>query len=313
MTKPIRFGVQTPPQHTTWNDLLETWKLIDETGFDTAWTFDHFFPIFSDPKGPCFEGWVALASLAAQTRRVEVGTLVTGNTYRHPALLANMAATLDHASNGRLIFGIGAAWFELEHNAYGIPFYTVGERIRRLDEACEIIKQLWSQPQTTFAGRYYQITDAYCEPKPLRQPRPPIMIGGAGEKRMLRVIAKHADQWNTFGSPETFKHKIEVLKEHCQAIGRDVEEIEVSWLGAACVTESQERQAAIVQGLSRGMNIPLEDAEQRVLVGSTAEIIERVHEFIAAGVSHFILSLMPPFDHHTIRQFAEAVMPQFRN
>jgi F420-dependent oxidoreductase-like protein len=312
MAKPIRFGVQTPPQNTNWNELAEAWRLIDETGYDTAWTFDHFFPIFTDPSGPCFEGWTALAALAAQTKHVEIGTLVTGNTYRHPAVLANMAATVDHASGGRLILGIGAAWFELEHNAYGIAFQTVGERIRRLDEACEIIKLLWSQKQTTFEGRYYQIKDAYCEPKPLRRPRPPFMIGGSGEKLMLRVIAKHAEMWNTFGSPETFRHKIAVLREHCEAIGRNCDEIEVSWLGTTFVTDSKEQKEAIVQGVSKAMNLSIEDATQRVLVGSVAEISERIRQFIESGVTHFILSLVAPYSQQTIRQFAEQVIPQFR-
>lgn len=312
MAKPIRFGAQTPPQNTTWQELVATWKLIDAAGYDTAWTFDHFLPIFSDPSGPCFEGWIALAALAGETKRVEIGALVTGNTYRHPAVLANMGATLDHMSGGRLIMGMGAAWFELEHNAYGIPFYTVGERIRRLDEALEIIKLLWSQKQTSFDGRYYKIKDAYCEPKPVRQPRPPLMIGGAGEKLMLRVVAKHADQWNTFGSPEVFKYKIEILKEHCSAIGRNPDDIEISWSGAALVTNSKEQKEAVIGGVSRAMNTTLEETEQRMLIGSIAEISERIGQFIEAGVTHFILSMTPPYSHETISQFAEEVIPQFR-
>ena len=132
-----------------------------------------------------------------------------------------MGATLDHTSGGRLIMGIGAGWFELEHTAFDIPFYTTAERIRRLDEAAEIIKLLWTQRQTSFDGRYYKVKDAYCEPKPVQQPRPPLMIGGQGEKLMLKVIAKHADQWNTFGPPELFRHKIGVSSEHCRAVGRD--------------------------------------------------------------------------------------------
>ncbi|MBI3652510.1 MAG: LLM class F420-dependent oxidoreductase [Acidobacteria bacterium] len=312
MTKALRFGVQTPPQNTSWQELLDTWKLIEEAGYDTAWTFDHFFPIFADPSGSCFEGWTILTALAAATGRIEVGALVTGNTYRHPAVLANMGATLDHTCGGRLIMGIGAAWFELEHNAYGIPFHTVGERIRRLDEACEIIKRLWSQPQTTFAGRYYKITDAYCEPKPLRQPRPPLMIGGAGEKLMLRVVAKHADQWNTFGSPEVFKHKIALLQEHCQAINRNADEIEVSWSGTVHLTASQEEKEAVISGVSTAMHLSMEEAAQRVMVGAVAEVSERLQQYVEAGVTHFILSMMPPFHRPTIQQFAEQVMPQFR-
>ncbi len=312
MTKPIRFGVQTPPQNVTWKELLGTWKLIDELGYDTAWTFDHFFPIFTDPSGPCFEGWMTLAALAAETQRVELGTLVTGNTYRNPAVLAKMGATLDHTSQGRLIMGVGAAWFELEHHAYGIPFYTVGERIRRLDEACQIIKSLWTQNQTTFAGNYYQITDAYCEPKPLRQPHPPLMIGGQGEKVMLKVIAKHADQWNTFGTPELFRHKGEVLKGHCEAVGRNFDEIEISWAGTTLVTESKEEREVVVGLMQRLWGGPTEEVEKRLLVGSVQEVCDRINQFIEVGVSHFIMSLLPPFNHDHLRRFAEEVIPKFR-
>src|SRR5438105_561040 len=164
MRKKIRFGVQVTPQNATWQEISDTWKLVDSLDYDTAWVFDHFFAILSDPAGPCFEGWVSLAALAAQTSRVQAGVLVTGNTYRHPAVLAKMGATLDHASGGRLIMGIGGAWFEQEHNSYGIPFFTTAGRIRRLDEAAEIIKRLWSETQVTFEGRYYQLKDAFCEP-----------------------------------------------------------------------------------------------------------------------------------------------------
>lgn len=312
MAKPIRFGVQTPPQNVTWQELVEVWKFIDEAGYDTAWTFDHFLPIFTEPSGSCFEGWIALAALAAETKRVEIGTLVTGNTYRHPAVLANMGATLDHTSGGRLIMGLGAAWFELEHKAYGIPFYTVGERIRRLDEACEIIKLLWSQKQTTFTGRYYHLEDAYCEPKPLRQARPPLMIGGAGEKLMLRVIAKHADQWNTFGSPELFKHKTEILAKHCEAIGRKLTDIEVSWTGMTMITESKGQKERMLQLASKALGGTIEETAQRVLIGTAPEISQRLQQFIEVGVTHFILSLMPPFHQDTLGQFAAEVIPQFR-
>ena len=313
MTKQIRFGVQTPPQNTTWPELRDTWKLIDALGYDTAWVFDHFFAILSDPSGPCFEGWVSLAALAAQTSRVQAGVLVTGNTYRHPAVLAKMAATLDHASGGRLIMGLGGAWFEQEHDAYGIPFYTTAERIRRLDEAAEIIKRLWSEKQVTFDGRYYQLKDAYCEPKPLQQPHPPIMIGGSGEKLMLRVVAKHADQWNTFGSPEVFRHKIDVLGEHCAAAGRDIEAIEVSWAGAALVTDSREEKDELLRRWAAMFGVTPEQYALGALVGSPSEVRDRIQQFVEVGVTHFIGIANSPFNHASIRRFAEEVIPAFRS
>lgn len=226
----LRFGIQTPPQLTSWESLKRIWQLGEVLGFHTAWVFDHFFPIFADPGGPCLEAWTTLSALAAHTQRMQVGVLVTGNTYRHPALLANMAVSVDHVSGGRLILGLGAAWFEQEHRAYGIPFPPRGERIRRLDESLALLKLLWTEERVTFKGRYYELRDAYCEPKPLQRPHPPIMVGGGGERMTLRVVARHADQWNTFGSPETFKKKIALLEEHCREIGRDPDTIEKSVL-----------------------------------------------------------------------------------
>lgn len=312
MTKRIRFGVQTPPQNTTWQELRDTWKLIDSLDYDTAWVFDHFFAILSDPSGPCFEGWTSLAALAVETSRVEAGVLVTGNTYRHPAVLAKMAATLDHLSGGRLIMGIGAAWFELEHAAHGIPFDTTAGRIRRLDEAAEIIKRLWSEKQVTFEGRYYQLKDAWCEPKPLRQPSPPIMMGGSGEKLMLRVVARHADQWNTFGSPDVFRHKIEVLREHCAAVGRNFDEIEISWAGAMLVTDSGEEKDELLRRWAAVFGVTPEQYALGALVGSASEVRDSISRFIDVGVTHFIGIANPPFKQDSVRKFAEEVIPAFR-
>ena len=312
MIKKIRFGVQTPPQNTTWQELHDTWKLIDSLGYDTAWVFDHFFAILSDPSGPCFEGWTSLAALAVASSKVQTGVLVTGNTYRYPAVLAKMGATLDHLSGGRLIMGIGAAWFELEHNAYGIPFYTTAERIHRLGEAAEIIRRLWSERQVTFDGRYYQLKDAYCVPKPLQQPRPPIMMGGSGEKLMLRVIAKHADQWNTFGSPEVFRHKIEVVRKHCEAVGRNFDEIEVSWAGPVLVTDSREEKDELLRRWSAVFGVTPEQYALGALVGSAPEVRDHISQFIDAGVTHFIGIANPPFNDDSIRKFAEEVIPEFR-
>jgi F420-dependent oxidoreductase-like protein len=312
MAKPIRFGVQTPPQNTTFAEMRDTWKLIDQLGYDTAWTFDHFFPILSDPSGPCFEGWVSLTALMAATSRVKAGILVTGNTYRNPAVLASMGKTLDHASDGRLIMGIGAGWFEQEHTAYDVPFYTVGERIRRLDEACEIIKRLWTEKQVTFDGRYYHVRDAYCEPKPVQKPHPPIMIGGGGEKLTLRVVAKHADIWNTFGPPQVFRDKLSVLRAHCKAVVRNIDEIEVSWAGSAAITQSREQKEAVVQAISKAFGRSPEDVEPGLLIGPAEEIRDRIAKLIEAGVTHFILIASAPFNHDMLRQFAEDVIPHFK-
>lgn len=210
--------------------MLAVWKAADEIDvFESGWTFDHFYPIFADPTGPCLEGWVTLTALAQATTRLRVGVLVTGIHYRHPAVLANMASALDIVSDGRLELGIGAGWNEEESGAYGIELGTVKERFDRFEEACQVLRGLLSQDTTTFDGTFYQLKDARNEPKGPQQPHPPICIGGSGEKRTLRITARYADHWNFVGgTPEEFARKREVLAGHCADIGRDPAEIMVS-------------------------------------------------------------------------------------
>ena len=177
----LRFGIKTAPQYTTYDDILRVWQEADAIPiFEHAWVFDHFVPLGANPAGPCLEGWTLLAALAARTDRLRVGVMVTGNTYRHPAVLANMGATVDALSHGRLDFGIGAGWHEHEHAMYGIPLFAPGERIRRLGEACDVITRLWTEPVATYDGRYYRLAAATCEPKPVQKPHPPFVIGGSG-------------------------------------------------------------------------------------------------------------------------------------
>jgi F420-dependent oxidoreductase-like protein len=277
---PIRFGIQTPQQHGSWRDMLSLWQEVDALGFDSAWVFDHFLPIFSDPTGPCLEGWTALAALAMATKKVRMGVMVTGNTYRHPTVLTKMATTVDIISGGRLILGIGAGWFELEHRAYGMPFPRIGERLTRLDESLQVIKRLWTEERVAFTGRYYQLDEAVFNPKPLQQPHPPILIGAGGEQVALGIVARHANIWNGFGSPDEFRHKIARLTEHCQQIGRDPASIEKS---------------VLLTGL-----FPLSEARQRI------------EEYIAVGVTHLIFSVSFSLDHPSLQQFAREFMPVFR-
>ncbi|BBY96594.1 LLM class F420-dependent oxidoreductase [Mycolicibacterium fallax] len=226
----MRFAFKTSPQNTTWADMLAVWQAADEIDvFESGWTFDHFYPIFSDPTGPCLEGWVTLTALAQATRRLRVGVMVTGVHYRHPAVLANMASALDIISGGRLELGIGAGWNEEESGAYGIELGSIRERFDRFEEACQVLTGLLSQESTTFHGRYYQLTDARNEPKGPQQPHPPICIGGSGEKRTLPLTARYADHWNFVGgTPAEFAHKRDVLAARCADIGRDPAEITLS-------------------------------------------------------------------------------------
>jgi F420-dependent oxidoreductase-like protein len=226
----VRFAFKTAPQNTTWADMLAVWQAADDIDvFESGWTFDHFYPIFSDSTGPCLEGWTTLTALAQATRRVRLGTLVTGIHYRHPAVLANMASTVDIISGGRLEIGIGAGWNEEESGAYGIKLGTPGQRSDRFEEACEVLVSLLTRETTTFKGEHYQLVEARNEPKGVQRPHPPICIGGSGEQRTLRTAARFAQHWNFVGGPPAeFARKRDVLHAHCEDIGRDPGEILLS-------------------------------------------------------------------------------------
>jgi len=282
----LRFGVQTHPQHTRWADLLPVWEDADTLGLDTAFVFDHFMPIRSETSGPCLEGWTLLSALLARTRRIHGGVLVTGNTYRHPAVLAKMAATVDQVSDGRLILGMGAGWFELEHTAYGIPFYTPGGRARRLVEAVEVVNRLFTEPRATWTGKYYQLKDAPFEPKSVQRPRPPLLIGGMGPKVVQPLAARHADVWHFF-APED-------VEETRRTIGR---------------FDDLVRQAGREPGaVEKAVSLRTPDLAGK----DTKEVVTRVRALAEVGVGHFILSLAAPFDRPLLRRFAKEIVPAAR-
>jgi F420-dependent oxidoreductase-like protein len=276
----LSFGIKTAPMHTTYEGIRKVWKDADSIPvFEHAWLFDHFAPIRGSLDGPCLEAWTLLSALAAETKRLRIGVMVTGNTHRHPAVLANMAATVDIISNGRLDFGIGAGWNEYEHGSYNIPLYKTGERIRRLDESCQMIKLLFTQHLTDFDGRYYTLKEARCEPKPLQKPHPPFVIGGKGEKLMLRVVAKHADIWNAVGiTAEEYRHKVEVFHEHCAAVGRDPRTIQHS-------------------------------IQQRVNYENLDETTQIIKEYVDAGANHLIFNLSYPYPDGIVKRIADEVIP----
>jgi len=218
----VRFSVWPSPQRP-WGEVRQVVRHCDESGWDGAWFADHFMP--DDPggaprDGPVLECWSVLSALAAETRHLRLGSLVSGNLYRHPAVLANAAATIDHISGGRLIVGLGAGWQVNEHAAYGIDLLDVGPRLDRLEEACAVIRSLLDERRTTFSGTSYRIADAPCDPKPV-QDHLPILVGGSGEKRTMRIAARYADEWNAWGTAEDYRRRSQVLADHCAAVGRD--------------------------------------------------------------------------------------------
>lgn len=227
-----RFAIKTPPQHTTYERMLDTWKAADQHQvFESAWNFDHFYPLRVNTDGPCLEAWVTLTALAVSTSRIRVGSMVLGMHYRHPAVTAAMASSLDIVSGGRLELGLGAGWYEMESEAYGIELGTVNERMTRFEEGTEVIHRLLTEETTDFDGQFYQLSEARNEPKPVQKPHPPIAIGGKGEKRTLRLAARYASMWDAMfigDDLDEWKRLHEILLGHCDDVGRDPDEITCS-------------------------------------------------------------------------------------
>jgi F420-dependent oxidoreductase-like protein len=222
-----RFAIKTPPQHVSWDDILAVWEEADQIDlFESAWVFDHLYPIVGDPGGTCLESWVTLTALARATHRIRVGSMVNGMHFRHPALTAKMAATLDIVSDGRLSLGLGAGWFQPEVDEYGLDLGDIGRRMARFEEGVEVIARLLAEQTVDFSGEHYSLQGARCEPKGPQQPRPPIAIGGGGERRTLRLVARWADHWDALRAEgDEWKRKEEALLDHCAAVGRDPTEI----------------------------------------------------------------------------------------
>lgn len=225
-----RYAIKTPNQHTTWGSMLEIWKEADQIDvFESAWNWDHLYPLRSDPHGLSLDGWVTLSALARETSRLRIGSMVNGMHFRHPSITTKMAVTLDHISDGRFNLGLGAGWFEAEAEAHGLELGTMKERFDRFDEGLEVIVSLLTNEKTDFSGDFYELKGALSEPKALQNPHPPICIGGSGRKRTLRAVARWAQMWDALMvEPEEWVELREVLEEHCEDVGRDSGEIECS-------------------------------------------------------------------------------------
>jgi F420-dependent oxidoreductase-like protein len=280
----MQFGFW-PNTAQPWPDLLDAAAHAERTGWDSVWIADHFLPNAEDTSGPVHECWALLAGLAVAVPRVRLGSLVAGNTYRHPAVLAKQAATIDHLAGGRLVLGIGAGWQENEHVGYGIEFSTVKGRLDRLDEACALITSLVREDRTTFAGTFYQLHDAPLEPKPVGPL--PLLVGGAGEKRTMRIAAHYADEWNIWGTPELLAEKGAVLDRHCADLGRDPATIRRS---ANALLYLSQDESWLATRRDRDVGRP-------TIVGTPSEVVDIVGAYADAGVDELIIpdfNLGPP-------------------
>jgi F420-dependent oxidoreductase-like protein len=217
----VDFGLDVSQHQLSWDEILERTRFAEDAGFDGAWVFDHFQPLYGDRSGPCFEGWTLIAGLATVTDRIRLGTLVTGMTYRHPSILAAEAITVDHLSRGRLELGVGAAWFEQEHIELGIDFPGARVRAERLEEGVQVLRHLMMEPSSSFRGKHFRLERAHLGPPPVQQPHPPLWIGAGGEKRMLPLVGRYADVWHGFGSVADLARKSRIVDEHATKAGRD--------------------------------------------------------------------------------------------
>ena len=304
----IKLGALCWNQYTDWNSLLAAGQRADRLGYDTLWTWDHLYPIVGSADGPIFEGWLTLAAWAQATERVRVGLMVGANTFREPALTAKMATTLDHISGGRAILGIGGAWFETEHEAYGIPFGSgFPERLRWLGDALQIMRGMLHGERPTASGPRYSARSVRNDPPPMQE-RLPILIGGGGEQVTLKLVARYGDANNVGGGIANVIRKEAVLVEHCETVGRDPAEIErTTGLGTVIIRDSRDEakrvQAAIFERNGRA------DPWQDQPVGTVEDVAERLAPFLGIGYRHLIAGFPSPYDEESMTRLATEVRP----
>ncbi len=284
MADHLRFGIATD-QNLPWPTLVERWQVFEALGYDSVWNCDHLVQP-SQPTGPYLEAWTLLAALAVRTNRIRIGVLVSSNTFRHPALLAKEALTVDHISNGRLELGLGAGWYEPEHAMFGLEFPPVAERVARYREAVEVVDQLLRNDTTTYTGQYYTLRDAPLRPRPVQQPRPPLTLGAHGP-RMLRVVAEYADAWNSFGTVAEMRQRNATLNEHCAAIGRNPHSIV---------------RSLYIWPASMG-----EDPWQ-----SVDAFEDMVSRYAEAGIDEFLVDVPPETDLAVVERVAAEALPRLR-
>jgi F420-dependent oxidoreductase-like protein len=316
MNRGLRFGVHAGPRDVSYSTRREYWCEAERLGYDWASISDHFIanPVFgAQDTDPWNEAWTSLAAFAEATSRIHIGVMVTSVGYRHPAVLAKMAATVDVISAGRLEFGIGAGYLETEYRMYGLPFPSAAVRLAQLDEAIRVCKLLWTNARSDFVGQYYTLTGAVCEPKPVQRPHPPIWVGGMGEKKTMRIVAEHADGWNAFPLPvPQLEQKLDVLRGHCEAVGRDYASISKQLGFRAIVREDPGELEAELTRFAQESQLPLERARQMAIAGTPAEIATYLAPYVELGFNMFLLMERTPPDYETLRLFMEQVVPRLR-
>ena len=313
----ISFGAFISSERQKYQMILDDSLHLESLGYSSVWISDHVYGMYTNPADPRYECWTTMSALAADTDTIRLGQLVLCNPFRHPPLLAKMAATLDAISGGRLILGLGTGWHEGEFKAYGYKLESPAARVRRLDEAARIIKLMWTEEAPSYRGRYYSVDGAYCSPKPVQRPHPPLLLAGGGEELTLRTVARHADISNYaawMGTPEAFKAKSEALDSHCRKVGRDPSEITRSWACYTLISEDQGKAEMSMGRYTRSMQARYgnEAGDRRPpLAGAPGEVIEQVQRYIDAGVRMFIVRFMGDDFSSEARLFAEEVAPSF--
>lgn len=311
-----RFGVIIPqgwrldlpslPAEEQFEMIKRTTLAAEELGFDSAWLYDHLLTYPEIRKTSCFESWTTLTALAMATSRIRLGTIVTCNSYRSPALLAKTSSIFDVVSGGRLEFGIGAGWYKEEYEAFGYEFPSNASRIRMLDEALTIIKEMWSVGESTFTGRYYTTRGAINRPQPIQKPHPPVTVGGGGEQLTLGVVAKHADRWNANADRETYRHKLDVLRAHCDKAGRSYESIEKSYWGLVSVDRSRDEALRKARQMPSGGTF--ESFLTRYAAGTPEDIASFYAPYLDMGVRYFVLYLNESIGIESLKLFRDEVI-----
>jgi alkanesulfonate monooxygenase SsuD/methylene tetrahydromethanopterin reductase-like flavin-dependent oxidoreductase (luciferase family) len=301
----IRFGAQLWSQHTDWPQWRDAAVAADDAGWDSVWTWDHLLAIFGPWEQPIFEGWSILSAIGPLTKRVRLGLMVGANTFRKPGLTAKLATTLDHVSGGRAILGIGGAWFDREHEAFGIPDWGsgFGERLDRLDESVMLMRRLLDGERFSHTGQFYTLTDALCEPRPV-QAHLPILIGGSGPRKTLRTTAQRADAWNTAGTVEEVRTRLGILDQHCADVGRDRSEIELTVSFPIVIRDAtSDAEAAYAASLAHNGTDSMGDVP--ILVGSPATVAAGLRPYVELGFRTVIVRLPAPYDKETIARMSE--------